>query len=295
MIKAVIDLGTNTFNLLVAEVRDGKLKPIHSERSPVMLGMGGINLGYITEDAFQRAIDALKIFKERAFNLGAESIQGYGTAAIREASNGQELIDFVKNELDIEILMISGKLEGELIYKGVGLTFDFPEQAVIMDIGGGSTEFVLADREGMIDIVSLNIGVSRIYQHLKKPLDYSMEEIRSIQDFVKEKSGLQLDNIKAKTLVGASGTFETFYEMAYKRPFPMDGRAHEIEIELLKGELYWTIHSSFKERDENPWVIEMRKRMLPVGAAKISWVIEKLGIEKVYVSPYSLKEGAFIA
>lgn len=293
MIKAVIDLGTNTFNLLVAELKDGVLKTIHAERSPVMLGMGGINAGYITEDAFQRAVEALATFKERADNLGAESIKGFGTAAIREASNGQDLIDFAKGRLGIEIEMISGKREGELIYNGVGLTFDFPERSVIMDIGGGSTEFVLADAKGMIDIESLNIGVSRIYQHFNKPMDYTPDDIKGIENFIVDKAGTRLDDLNAKILVGASGTFETFYEMSYKRPFPMDGRAHEIEMELFKGELYWTIHSSFQDRDENPWIVEMRKRMLPVGAVKINWVIEKLGIEKIFVSPYSLKEGAF--
>lgn len=295
MIKAVIDLGTNTFNLLVGEIRNGKLKIIHAERSPVMLGMDGINSGYIVQEAYDRAMRTLRDFKEKALNLGAQEIKGFGTSAIREARNGQEFIDKVRIDPGIEIEVISGLFEGELIYKGVGLSHDFTERSVIMDIGGGSTEFVLVDTEGMKQVVSLKIGVSRIYQYLSKPPDYREEEQREVLRYIEETTLNELDGFSSRVLVGASGAFETFYELAYKRPFPMDGRAHEIDKELLMSVLYWSIHSTLKEREENPWVIEMRKRMLPVGALKIRWTIEKLGIDTIYVSPYSLKEGALIS
>ncbi len=293
--KAVIDLGTNTFNLLIGEMKDGKFVLIHSERVPVMLGMGGINEGVIAQDAYARAINALTKFKEKAEGYEISSITGYATSAVRGASNGQEFIDDVYNRLGIEIKLVSGPEEGLLIYKGVGLTHHFYETSVIMDIGGGSTEFVLADHDGFKRIVSLNIGVSRIYQSIGSPLNYTAEHHRQVYDFLEEAVGNELEGMNCSALVGASGTFETFYEMVEETQFKSHHISIEIPFDELMHVLEWSIHASYQERVDHPWIIDMRKKMLPVGAMKIKWVIEKLGIQRVWVSPYSLKEGAFIS
>lgn len=295
MRKAVIDLGTNTFNLLIGELINDRLSIIHAERSPVLLGMGGINEGVIAEDAYKRGLIALEHFKKVALEHDVIDIKGFATSAVRGAINGQSFIQDAYDKFQIKITLISGPEEGLLIFKGVGMTYNFDKPSVIMDIGGGSTEFVLADHIGFKKISSLNIGVSRIYQQIGAPEDYTAEDIKRVYQFIKETAGHALDPMKCDVLVGSSGTFETFYEMIHEKPFESKDQALQLPFNDFMHILEWSIHSSYQERIDHPWVIDMRKKMLPVGAMKIKWVIEKLGIKEVWVSPYSLKEGAFIS
>lgn len=294
-IKAVIDLGTNTFNLLIGElVGDRLTKIIHSERYPVMLGMGGINQHRITEDAYERALHALRHFKILADQHECRQIKGFGTSAMRDAANGQALIQEVKETLGFDIKLIDGEQEARLIYQGVQMTYDFNDTALIMDIGGGSTEFALANRSGLQQVVSLNIGVSRIYQELGKPDEFSEEQIRQVYQYLEEQNQGQLDSFTSSILIGSSGTFETFYEMINRMRYQSDGKAVKLDRAEFSRVLQWSINSTYHERMEHPWIIPIRKNMQPIAAIKVDWVIQKLGIEEVWLSPYSLKEGAIL-
>ncbi|MFN9115059.1 MAG: exopolyphosphatase, partial [Bacteroidota bacterium] len=187
MRKAVIDLGTNTFNLLVADLNDGSFTIIHSEKDGVALGMGGINQGFLSEDAFQRGIGALRHFKQKCEELAVTSIRALGTSALRSASNSAEFIAEAHN-LGINIEIVNGLREAELIYHGVRWSYDFREPGVIMDIGGGSTEFIFADRNGIQDMTSLDVGVSRIYQHFNTSDPLSASDIVQIENWLEIQS-----------------------------------------------------------------------------------------------------------
>ena len=163
--KAIIDLGTNTFNLLIADVGNGGFQLVHSEKEGVALGMGGINDNFITPDAVNRAIASLIHSLNVCKQYRVEKLIAIGTSAIRDASNAQAFIDEVQKQTGLQIQVVSGIQEAELIYQGVKWSYSFNESATIMDIGGGSTEFVFATKNGICDLVSLNIGVSRIYQY----------------------------------------------------------------------------------------------------------------------------------
>lgn len=293
MRKAVIDLGTNTFNLLIGEIKNGKLSVLHTEKEAVLLGMGGINEGCISPEAIKRAFDTLNRFKERAKEYQVSSIKGFGTSAIRAASNGRQFVDDVRRNLGIEIGIISGEGEAKLIYQGVKLTHTLTENTIIMDIGGGSTEFVLANKDGFQQMSSLDIGVSRVFQKLDQPENYSVAQINSILSFFNEKKDAFFNKVKANVLIGASGSFETFYEMIYNQKIDSE-IASKIELSKLLETLNWVISSTLDERMNNKWIVPLRKRMLPIAALKVKWTIEELGIKDVFVSPYSLKEGAFI-
>lgn len=291
--RAVIDLGTNTFNLLVADIKSDRIAVVHTERIPVMIGMGGINKGFISEDAMSRAKQALRIYCDECRKLGVQHILGFGTSAIRDAKNRSELIDFANQELGLTIRAISGEQEADLIFKGVSWVHDFSiDPAVIMDIGGGSTEFIEADKDGINSLKSLNIGVSRIFQELGKPAEFDKNEIRQVYDFLDQYTE-ELAELKGPgIMIGASGTFETFFEMIFEMPYGNPETTIELPIEKLKEVLQWSIHSSYKERLDHPWVTDIRKSMLPIAAIKVHWAIETLNATKVLVSPYSLKEGA---
>lgn len=290
--KAIVDLGTNTFNLLVADVGENGIDIVHSERFPVMLGMGGINDGRIAEDAMIRAKMTLRNFVETSKRLHVQSQHGFGTSALRDASNQKELLNFALNELNLPISVISGEVEAQLIHAGVSWIHEFKEPGLIMDIGGGSTEFIAANRDEVVQIASLNIGVSRIFQLLDRPVDFSESDMHGVKSFL----NLFTSDLRAlygpTELIGASGTFETFYEMIFEKEYHLSNKTEILPMSELMDVLQWSVKSTYEERLNNKWVTEMRKSMLPIAAAKVLWVIETLGIERVILSPYSLKEGA---
>ncbi|MFM7667431.1 MAG: exopolyphosphatase [Bacteroidota bacterium] len=290
--KAVIDLGTNTFNLLIAEWVDGKWRRIHSEKDGVALGMGGINHKLITEDAILRAEKTLNHFKSIAESFGVSEIKAIGTSAIRDAKNQSEFVDRIKNDVGIDILVISGDQEADFIYRGVAKTIDFSIPSLIMDIGGGSTEFILVDKNGIQEKVSLNIGVSRMLQLFSCADPMRPEQALELSQWLEEQAAGFFNNLNVSRLIGASGSFETFYELIHNTTIPSLYAAIELPFTSFYVELDRLIYSTQAERDLNPWIVPIRKKMAPYAAVKTKWVIDKLGISETYLSPYSLKEGA---
>jgi len=289
---AVIDLGTNTFNLLIADVFTQKFEYVYTEKEGVSLGMGGINEGIIAEDAFRRGVNAIVKFKRICDQHQVTKIHAFGTSALRDAGNTDEFMAEVKQLTGIEISIITGEEEAELIYKGVLWSYNFPERAIIMDIGGGSTEFILADRHGIESKISLDIGVSRIFQELELNDPLTSIDVQTIEDWLEERAEGFFDDKECDVLIGASGSFETFHEMIHKHKFPEGIASREIPMEQLLEITDWIISSEQVERDNHPFIIPIRRKMAPIAAVKTRWVMKRLGVKKVLVSPCALKEGA---
>ena len=164
-----------------------------------------------------------------------------------------------------------------------------------MDIGGGSTEFIFADSSGMIDAESLDIGVSRIYQLLGKPLEYNKSHYDEVEHYLNSRIGDFFNINNSTVLVGSSGSFETIFEMIHKMSFPETGDSFELDIDQVMEKLNWLIDSSLEERMNNEWIVAIRKKMMPIAAYKMKWMIELMNVKRIYVSPYSLKEGALLS
>lgn len=294
MRRAVIDMGTNTFNLLIATVNSNSFKPIYATKEPVLLGMGGINDNRISEEAMARAHLAVKKFMRtcRAFEIEAEHVLAIGTSALRGADNSCDFMESMKRVFGINVQIISGEEEAHYIYQGVKWTHNFEEPAVIMDIGGGSTEFILADANGTKELVSLPIGVSRVYQHFDHPEMYSSELQSKVIAYFDACPHSEMTHFKANTMIGASGSFETFYEMIFEKEWETSPRTVELPISDLIRVLDWSITSTQKQRNNHVWITPIRKTMLPVAALQIKWAIQKVQCKRVLLSPYSLKEGA---
>lgn len=294
MRKAVIDMGTNTFNLLIADVVDRSFKNIYSTKEPVLLGMGGINDNRIAMEAMARALLAVKKFIKKcdAFNVDRQNVLAIGTSALRGAANSDEFQERVKALFDIDVRIVSGEDEANFIYQGVKWTHDFQSPAVIMDIGGGSSEFILANANGIEDLISLDIGVSRVYQLFDHPIHYSKELQAAILSYFDECASDGMQKLASETLIGASGSFETFYEMIFKSKWNPNPEVIELPMEALIRELDWAINSTQIERNDHVWITQIRKTMLPIAALQVIWALEKTNAQQVLLSPYSLKEGA---
>lgn len=290
--KAIIDLGTNTFNLLIAELIEGKWRRIHSEKDGVALGMGGINHKILTEDAILRAETTLRRFKTISESFDISEIRAIGTSAIRDAKNKDEFVSRIKNDIGILIEVISGNEEADFIYKGVQKTINFEVPSLIMDIGGGSTEFILVDKNGIQEKISLNIGVSRMLQLFSCDDPIKFNQVIELNQWLEEQAAGFFNNLEVSRLIGASGSFETFYELIHNTTIPSLDKAIELPFSDFYNELDRLIFSTQAERNLNPWIVPIRKRMAPFAAIKTKWVIDTLRITETYLSPYSLKEGA---
>jgi len=293
MKKAVIDLGTNTFNLLVGSVFGDKLEIIYCEKEAVLLGMNGINNGSIAEDSWMRAMQTLFRFKKRCEKQNVDEIIGFGTSALRGAKNGELFVKEVYENIGIRIHIISGSQEAQLIYRGVRWLFDFKQAATIMDIGGGSTEFIAANARGIVEAQSFDIGVSRLYQNLNKRNNLTANDFKFINEYLEARTGRFFEEDRSTLLIGASGSFETFYEMIFQKKFTAEEKMVTLPLLPLLDQLNWVIDSRYEDRINHKWIVPMRKKMIPIAAFKIKWIIQKLNVDRVLLSPYSLKEGAF--
>jgi exopolyphosphatase/guanosine-5'-triphosphate,3'-diphosphate pyrophosphatase len=289
MRRAVIDLGTNTFNLLIADTQTRRI--CFQTKEGVALGMGGINEQRIGEAAMDRAFAALHQFKTHCEHWQVTEIRAIGTSALRDATNSHELLEKVKSELEITIEIISGLKEAELIYQGVRLTHDFEKPALIMDIGGGSTEFIAADHQGPFVAHSFDIGVSRLFQLFDYQDPMSSNDIEKVERYLEERCAPFFKKQLPTVLIGSSGSFETFYELMEQSVFEAKDKAVEVDREAFERMLQQIMASTQAERDQNPHIIAIRKRMAPLAAIKTRWVLRQANIQQIYISPYSLKEG----
>lgn len=294
MRKGVVDIGTNTFNLLIADCTAQSMDILYSTKRGVALGMGGITRGIITDDAMDRGVTALSEFEQILQKFHVSDVKLIATAAVREASNSSVFLAKVKKAINRDVLIIDGQREAEFIFKGVSLCHQFDSPSIIMDIGGGSTEFILADKEGIKEMVSLKIGVSRLYQMFDCSDPFTEQDVLKIESFIESHSQNFFLDKNIEILLGSSGTFETFYELIYRKPFPLVYTTIELDIGPFLKSLEGLIDSTLDERNQNEFIIPIRKKMAPFAAVKTRWVIRQMGIKKILISPYSLKEGALI-
>ncbi len=295
---AIIDLGTNTFHLLIAEWDGKKTYILHSEKQPVKIGLGGINQGIITDEGILRALNCIRRFKEilQVWNVG--DVQAFGTSALRNAINGKDVIHKIKSETGVEIKLISGDEEAEYIYFGVRSALDLgTEKSLIVDIGGGSVEFIIGDKENIFWKQSFEIGGQRLLEMYHKHDPILLEEVNLLETHLaKTLTPLQEANqtFRLVTLVGSSGTFDTLSEI-YCVNHHIDISSHPPETPLTISEFY-KIHDelltkSRAERLKIRGMIEMRVDMIVVASCLVKYLIDKFSFQKIRVSSYSLKEG----
>lgn len=297
----IIDMGTNTFHLLIADVRDNDFTILFKEKLLVKIGEGGISQGYITEEATQRALKALTRFREVTEAEEVERVFATATSAIRNAKNGQELADKIQKEIGFEVRIISGDEEAETIYYGVKKAIPLTNEVVlIMDIGGGSIEFIIGNNDSILWKRSFEIGGQRLIDRFHGHDPMLPEEIVNLNQYLSE--SLQplfeaCQKHRPTTLIGSSGTFDTLsdiYMLANK--IEKNPLATEFPFTL---EAFTDIHQKMiamtrAERMQVPGMIEMRVDMIVVASVLIRFVIEKLGIKDIRVSAYALKEGVLL-
>jgi exopolyphosphatase/guanosine-5'-triphosphate,3'-diphosphate pyrophosphatase len=295
---AIIDMGTNTFHLLVAEWQGERYQFIHRQQEAVKLGMGGINQGTITEAAAIRALTTLKKFAASAQHFNVKIIQAFGTSALRSATNGPEIIERIKNETGLEATIISGDEEAEYIYFGVRSALALgKEKSLIMDIGGGSVEFIIANESGISWRKSFDIGGQRLLEKFHRHDPILQREINELNIYFDEILRPLFENMNHHnplTLVGSSGTFDTLSEMYCinnNLPWQADDPETPLTLHSFQETFEQLIAKNREERMEMNGMIEMRVDMIVVACCLIQFILNRNHFQRIRVSSYSLKEG----
>jgi exopolyphosphatase / guanosine-5'-triphosphate,3'-diphosphate pyrophosphatase len=299
MRKAVIDLGTNTFHLMIFEGKNILFKTSIASK----IGQGGINQGIITEEGIQRALNVLNIFKEKLieFELNTENVFAFGTSAIRNASNQSEFVERVKNETDINITVIDGDKEAELIYKGVSQAVKVDKNALIVDIGGGSVEFILCNPDKILWKRSFEIGGQRLMERFMKKDKISQSEMSRLDEYLRQEL-LPLTNAvhqyQPEVLIGSSGSFDTLNDMLYWKNTgsfaPTDIVGFDYPISEFWKAFEQLAFANHEERMQIGGMIPLRVDMIVVAVCLIKFVLQTYNIQEIKISNYALKEGAFL-
>jgi exopolyphosphatase/guanosine-5'-triphosphate,3'-diphosphate pyrophosphatase len=289
---AVIDLGTNTFHILIAEYINGtEVNEIYRHREYVQLAEEGIE--EIGQKAIVRALETIKRFKEKLVEHHVVNFMAVGTAALREASNGLILAIEIETVLGQKIDIISGDREASLIYKGTKQVIPFNESKdLIMDIGGGSVEFIICDKNSNIWQKSFKIGVAVLFRKFHRNDPITEKEIHDIQRHLDFSLSPLIDksrNLQINNLIGASGSFEVLESMLQLKG--NKGKYTEVDPLQFK-ELYEIILSSnFDQRLEMDGLPETRAKLIVVAMTLMNFICKKINPSKILVSPYALKEG----
>ncbi len=296
---AVMDLGTNTFHLLIAEKAGNGFKEILHLTEAVKLGEGGMQDNLIKVEAFARGIKTMQLFAEKIVVNEASQVRAVATSAIRSTKNGNNFISEVKERTGIEIEVIDGLEEAGLIYKGVKSSGILSaEKALILDIGGGSVEFILCDEHEIYWKQSFEIGAQRLRKLFHQTDPIPAENIKKLNNYLEEQLQmlfLSIKNYEVDVLIGSSGSFETYTEMIEVEkgnPFAIQNiKTYEFEMDDFNEVANWLQHSSHQERLAKRSIIPLRVDMIAVASLVTQFVLQKLEIKKLAMTTYSLKEG----
>lgn len=289
---AAIDMGTNTFHMLIGYVEANRLVEIFRLRKWVNLAESGLE--QIGKDSLERAWAALLEFNEYISQYEVNAVEAVATEAFRSASNGMAFLICVKNDLGIDAKIISGEKEAELIYKGISLLHpgDARDYSLIMDIGGGSTEFILYNHSGKVWSRSYKAGVTYLFNQFVTTDPITDDEEHALLEYFENQfSGLfkVCSTLHVIELIGASGSFEVL-EMLVGIP-PSRRKVNCIDIHHFNDQYNYLRKSTLQDRIDDPRIPDNRARLIVVAYLLMKYIINHIGLHTICISPYAMKEG----
>jgi len=298
---AGVDIGTLTCRLLIADMSPGKkLIEVRSERRILRLGEGVDRTKQLSVVAMDRVLQCLKEWREIIDALPVDAMAVIATSAVRDAANRDEFLDRVKREAGFVVELISGEEEARRTMLGIrsGLPIGVAD-VLALDVGGGSTEFIL-DRPCQNPVVrSIDIGVVRLCErllHHDPPTDGEVQQAREWVAKETKAAVAEMGSYQTATFVGTAGTITSLAAMAQKLPTYEPARIHNYRLRLDNiQELEQTFLSRRKaDRVGLPGLEKGREEVIAAGAIIIRTVMETLGVSNVLVSDLGLREGALI-
>lgn len=297
---AIVDCGTNTFNILIAEQSEnGSWETLFSNKWPVKIGEGGFESQQITHSRMAKGLDALHYYHSIVQAYQVTNVHVFATSALRDAKNTDVFQSHVKRLTQWDIAVIDGEEEAQLIYEGVQQTMDLHETpTLLMDIGGGSTEFIITNKDGIVFKQSTQLGISRIFEQvpmMDRPQKNELNAIKKIFEADTRTLREALVKFPCNRLVGASGSFDTLLELYYYTN-KLDKvwshhQAQEIPITSFASIYMFMMGSSYEDRLKHPAIPNLRVQFMPIAMYLIKLVLDLQPFQEIYRSPYALKEG----
>lgn len=301
-VLAAIDIGTNSFHLVVARVGGPNvIEVMGREKEMVRLGSGAGELKHLTDDAVDRGIETLGRFRVMADAYGAP-VTAVATSAVREAQNQQVFIDRARDEAGVEVEVISGFEEARLIHLGVlQAVAVFDEQLLLCDIGGGSTELLVGLKGETISARSLKMGAIRLTQRFFGADKAAPAAVESCRRYVRANLaafGRDVRKLGFDVAIGSSGTLATLCAMAGARngvPPPQTWNNFPLTRADLKAVVKSLVKApSVEARAKLGGMDPKRADIILAGALILEQVFEELDIDSMVYSDYALREGVLL-
>lgn len=297
--SALIDCGTNVFKLLVINTDSKAFTPVMEKNYGVQLGKGGLSSGLLNARAFDTATSTLLQIKNdlEQYHIKPEEVLCLATSAVRLAANRQNFIKSLKDKTGFLLESIPGNLEAEYIYDGVKVSGALDHQpSLIVDLGGGSVEFIFCNQENVLWSKSVECGAQRMMDiggETDQLTAIQKQKTRDFLEFMLDDIIEETEGIKHLKLIGTAGTFDTIRSMA----MPEDDKTEpskEIPKDAYLKAINSLVASTKDQRQSIPNMIEARMGMIPYAAYFLQLLEEKLDIAYTWHSAYSLKEGAVL-
>lgn len=288
---AAIDLGSNSFHLIVATLEDNNFKIIDSVKEMVRLGEGLDKNNVLSQEKIDQAVDCLKIFGQRIKGFSFRNVQCAGTNTLRKAQNSYDFIQQAQQALGFPISIIGGREEARLVYQGVSRSIaQIVDKRLVIDIGGGSTEFIIGEINKPILTESLNMGCvnfTRQYfsngeitkRSLKKAVLAARQKLEWISD--------EYIEMGWQESIGSSGTIKSVAAMLHEQ-FDTNGN---IQYKHLKKLAKIFIEIKYIDKIEVAGLSSNRAPVIIGGICVLLAAFEELGIETMMTSNGALREG----
>lgn len=284
---AAVDLGSNSFHMLIARIQNGQMEIIDREKEMVQIARGVKKDGHLSLDAQSRALECLHRFSERLRDIPTDQIRAVGTKTLRTTSRSKSFIKKAEQLIGVPIQIISGYEEARLVYMGLSHSvLNDHSKRLVVDIGGGSTEFIIGEDYDPILMESLNMGCVSFTKRYANP---SAKITRKFMDKVymaacSEIEVLRKNFLKAgwQIVFGTSGTVRAIADLT----LPKDGGAV-----ISKSSLDQLFSDLVDDKKLLHNVPELRRDVLPAGAAILKAVFDQLQLESMHVGDAALKEG----
>jgi exopolyphosphatase/guanosine-5'-triphosphate,3'-diphosphate pyrophosphatase len=297
---AAIDIGTNSFHLVIARpAENNRFEILDREKEVVRLGSGSGDMKVLEPEAMKRGVATLARFRRIADSFGAE-IHAVATSAVREAENRAEFLEAVVRDAGMAVEVISGAEEARLIHLGVLQSVPvFDQQVFVVDIGGGSTEFVVAKGGDVFDARSLKVGSIRITDRFFRKEPVKKKAISDARTFIRSYLAPIRRMVAAhnsfEVAVGSSGTILNIAEMVTARRGE-EPRRQRANATFTADELTEVIDEiaacpSAKDREAVPGLDPRRADIILGGALLLEQIFDAVGIEEMVVSDFALREG----
>jgi exopolyphosphatase/guanosine-5'-triphosphate,3'-diphosphate pyrophosphatase len=291
---ASIDIGTNTILLLIAEVDKGRIKPLFERETVVRLGERVHENGILLKEAMRRGLQTLSQYLERCRAMEVQEIFAVGTSALREAKNSEDFLKLVEEKLDLSIEVISGEEEALLSFLAVAKDLQEREKSIfVVDVGGGSTEFILGRGDQISRWISLPLGSVRFTEEFLHSDPVQQEESNRMEKKIRD---LLVDipySREQLTMVAVGGTATTLASVEQGLEDFIAERIHHfvLEKEALKNQLLLYRTKTIEEREKIPGLPMARADVILAGAAILYLTMEEVKCPSVLISCHGVRYG----